>query len=78
MDNPSNENGVEDFTENLNPDSLVILKNCKVEPQVAAAKPGDTFQFMRQGYFCIDKDSNGENLIINRTVALKDSFSPKK
>ena len=41
------------------------------------AKPGDTFQFMRQGYFCVDKNSTKDNIIINRTVALKDSFTPK-
>ena len=42
------------------------------------AKPGDKYQFMRQGYFCVDKVSTSEKLVINRTVALKDSFAPKK
>ncbi|MBQ7288733.1 MAG: glutamine--tRNA ligase/YqeY domain fusion protein [Clostridia bacterium] len=76
--NPSDEEGVSDFKENLNPDSLVVLENAKCEAFMADAKAGDTFQFMRQGYFCVDKDSKPGKLIINRTVALKDSFTPKK
>lgn len=68
-----------DFLEVLNPDSLKVLKNAKVEPSLAAAKPGDSFQFMRQGYFCVDnKDSTSEHLVFNRSVSLKDSFKPKK
>ena len=51
--------------------------NCKIDDEHKNAKVGDTFQFMRQGYFCIDKDSSEDNLIINRTVALKDSFTKK-
>lgn len=75
--NPSDEEGVSDFKDNLNPDSLVVLKNAKCEAFMKDAKPGDTFQFMRQGYFCVDKNSTKDNIIINRTVALKDSFTPK-
>ena len=68
-----------DFLEVLNPDSLKVLENAKVEPSLAAAKPGDSFQFMRQGYFCVDnKDSSAEHLVFNRSVSLKDSFKPKK
>ena len=48
-----------------------------LERDMLDAKPGDRFQFMRQGYFCIDKDSTPDNLIVNRTVALKDSFKVK-
>ena len=48
------------------------------EEYMKDAKSGDCFQFMRQGYFCVDKDSADGNLIFNRTVALKDSFAPKK
>lgn len=67
-----------DFLEVLNPDSLKVLENAKVEPSLAAAKPGDSFQFMRQGYFCVDnKDSTSEHLVFNRSVSLKDSFKPK-
>ena len=75
VENPSNEAGVEDFTANLNPDSLQLLTGCKVEPVVAAAKPLDTFQFMRQGYFCVDKESTAQKPVFNRTVALKDSWA---
>ena len=67
-----------DFLEVLNPDSLKVLENAKAEPSLAAAKPGDSFQFMRQGYFCVDnKDSTSEHLVFNRSVSLKDSFKPK-
>ena len=67
-----------DFLEVLNPDSLKVLENAKVEPSLANAKPGDSFQFMRQGYFCVDnKDSTSEHLVFNRSVSLKDSFKPK-
>ncbi len=60
--------------EELNPESLTVLKDCLVEGGFKDAKPGDTFQFMRQGYFCVDKDSTADNLIINRTVDLKSSW----
>ena len=65
----------DDFLELLNPDSLKVLKGCKVEPGLSAAKPGESFQFMRQGYFCADnRDSSAEHLVFNRSVSLKDSF----
>jgi glutaminyl-tRNA synthetase len=65
-----------DFTKVLNPSSLTVMKNCKLEPSLAEAKPGLLFQFERQGYFCLDSvDSNGKKLIFNRTVALKDSWA---
>ncbi len=68
-----------DFLEALNPDSLKVLENAKVEPSLVAAKPGDSFQFMRQGYFCVDnRDSTPDHLVFNRSVSLKDSFKPKK
>ena len=78
VDNPSDEAGVSSFADNLNPESLVTLTGCKLEPAVAAAKAGDGFQFMRQGYFCADPDSTAERPVFNRTVSLKDSFKPKK
>ena len=74
VENPSDEEGVSSFADNLNPDSLQIVKGAKIEADVANAKAGDVFQFMRQGYFTIDTDSTNGNIIINRTVALKDSF----
>ena len=65
----------EDGTLNLNPNSLTILKNCYVEPGFADGKAYDSFQFVRNGYFCIDaKDSTPENLVFNRIVSLKSSF----
>lgn len=75
--NPSDEEGVSSFAENLNPESLKVLNGCKLDKSLASAKPGDVFQFMRQGYFCVDSDSSDDRLIFNRTVALKDSFSKK-
>ena len=64
----------DDFLELLNPDSLKVLKGCKVEPGLSAAKPGESFQFMRQGYFCVDKNSTPDHIVINRTVALNSSW----
>ncbi len=77
VENPSDEEGVSSFADNINPNSLVVLEHCKVEPYMAKAKTGDNFQFMRQGYFCIDKDSTEQKPVFNRTVALKDSFAKK-
>ena len=74
VENPSDEEGVSSFADNLNPESLVTLRGCKFEPAVAASRPGQTWQFMRQGYFCCDRDSSAECPVFNRTVALKDSF----
>lgn len=78
VENPSDEEGVSSFADNLNPESLVELKGCKCDGFIKDAKVGESFQFMRQGYFCIDTESTEDNLIINRTVALKDSFKPKQ
>ena len=68
-----------DFLELLNPDSLKFLTGCKVEAGLKTAKPGESFQFMRQGYFCVDnKDSAEDHLVFNRSVSLKDGFKKKK
>lgn len=68
-----------DFLSALNPDSLVVLKNCKVESALADAVAPTSYQFMRTGYFCVDnKDSKPGALVFNRSVSLKDSFKPKK
>ena len=65
-----------DYKGNLNPDSLVILKNSKVEPALKDAQPLDRFQFLRMGYFCVDnKDSKPGKLVFNKTVGLKDSWA---
>ena len=68
-----------DFLACLNPASLEVLTGCKVEASLKDAKTGDSFQFMRLGYFCPDsKDSSSEHLVFNRSVSLKDSFKPGK
>ncbi len=60
-----------DWKENINPNSLIVLTHCKLEPSLADAKVGDRFQFERKGYFCVDPDSTPERLVFNRTVTLK-------
>jgi glutaminyl-tRNA synthetase len=65
----------QDFTANLNPNSLEVLTSARVEPSVAGAGPGSRYQFLRLGYFCIDPDSAGGNLVFNRTLALRDTWA---
>ena len=78
VENPSEEKE-KDFRELLNPESLKILNNCRIEPYLFEnAKPGDRFQFQRTGYFCVDKDSKPDKLVFNRTVSLKDSWEKIK
>ncbi|RPI95772.1 MAG: glutamine--tRNA ligase/YqeY domain fusion protein, partial [Chloroflexi bacterium] len=71
--NPDDVETGQDFTANLNPNSLDVLEPCYVEPTLATAQPGDFFQFERQGYFCVDPDPTPEKLVFNRTVSLKDT-----
>lgn len=71
--NPSDESAG-DFKQNLNPDSLKVIDNCLIEGSLEDAKPGDVFQFMRQGYFCVDKESETDAKIFNLTVALNSSW----
>ena len=67
------------FLDYLNPDSLKVLTGCKVEWALGEAQPGENYQFLRQGYFCVDsKDSKPGALVFNRSVKLKDSFKPEK
>ena len=68
----------QDFKNFLNPESLKVLKNCKLEPSLKEAKVGDKFQFQRLGYFCVDRDSTENKMVFNRTVALRDSWGKKK
>ncbi|MCD8105081.1 MAG: glutamine--tRNA ligase/YqeY domain fusion protein [Lachnospiraceae bacterium] len=69
----------EDGSLNLNPNSLTVLESCLLEPAFADAKPYESFQFVRQGYFCVDaKDSKDDALVFNRIVALKSSFKMPK
>jgi glutaminyl-tRNA synthetase len=65
-----------ELTDNLNPESLVVLTNCQLEPSLAGAKPGVSYQFMRQGYFTADsEDSSPDHLVFNRTLPLRDSWA---
>ena len=70
----------EDGSLNLNPNSLTVLKNCYIEPSIAGVKPYESFQFVRQGFFCVDyKDTKPGELVFNRIVSLKSSYVlPKK
>ena len=75
---PAPDAGGKDFLTALNPDSLTVLKDCKVEADLANATVGTPYQFMRTGYFCLDnKDSKPGALVFNRSVSLKDSFKAK-
>lgn len=77
VENPSDETGVGSFEDNLNPNSLTV-KEAYIEKALADTKPGDRFQFMRNGYFCTDRDSTDDKPVFNRTVPLRDSFNVKK
>ncbi len=77
VQDPTGEKGRE-FKEFLNPHSLEKLSGCKVEPAVHGLKPFDRLQFERLGYFCIDPDTTAHNLVINRTVELRDSWAKQQ
>ena len=68
----------DDFIQHLNPESLTIISQAKLERSLLAGKHGINYQFLRNGYFCLDPDSMSENLIFNRTVGLRDSWSKKQ
>ena len=75
-ENPGDVEEGSDYKANLNPDSLATLTSCRVEPTLAAAAPGNRYQFERQGYFCVDSvDSTEDALVFNRTVSLRDSWA---
>jgi len=75
IENPAGEKE-KDFKELINPNSLVIIPNAKLEPSVISAKMGDRFQFERQGYFCVDtKYTTSTKIVFNRTVTLKDTWA---
>ena len=76
VENPQSEEG--DFKDYINPKSLEINSNSLAEPSLKNAKTLDRFQFIRKGYFCVDKDSSSEKIIFNRTVSLKDSWSKEQ
>jgi len=74
--NPNPSDG--EVFDNLNPDSLTVVENAKVEKYLHGHAPLDTFQFLRHGYFTVDKDSTEEKMVFNRTVTLKDSWAKQK
>lgn len=73
VEDPGNEEG--DFKSYINPDSLQVIRNAYIEPSLLKAKPGDRFQFLRKGYFCVDTDSTADKVVFNRTVTLKDAWA---
>jgi len=77
-ENPDETEEGQDFTSNLNPDSLEVLTDCFVEPSLKDAKPPNRYQFERLGYFCVDEDSTKSKLVFNRTVTLKDTWAKIK
>ena len=74
-ENPAKVEEDADWKDSINPESLIILKNCKLEPALKNAEPGFRCQFERQGYFIVDSDSDDKNLVFNRTVTLKDTWA---
>ena len=75
VEDPSSEEG--DFKEYINPDSLTIIKGAFAEPDLKNARFEDRYQFIRKGYFTLDKDSSASGMVFNRTVGLKDSWKPQ-
>jgi glutaminyl-tRNA synthetase len=65
----------QEFTANLNPNSLEVIANAKLEPSLSNAAVEERYQFERLGYFCVDPDSKPDRLVFNRTVALKDTWA---
>ncbi|MCK5082906.1 MAG: glutamine--tRNA ligase, partial [Candidatus Omnitrophica bacterium] len=75
VENPLSGKGKEDFTAHINLHSMEALTSCKMEPSLADAEPGNSYQFERLGYFCADKDSTARHLIFNRAVSLRDQWA---
>ena len=76
VEDPGNEEG--DFKDYINPDSLQVVQGAFAEPSLKQAKFDDRYQFIRKGYFCLDKDSSQSGMVFNRTVGLKDSWKPNQ
>ena len=74
-ENPNQVEGDQDYKDSLNPNSVELLTDCLVEPSLAGGQPGDSYQFLRQGYFCIDQDSTDQKLVFNRSVSLRDTWA---
>lgn len=73
--NPGEEKDGVDFMSYINKDALITLTNCKIEPSITNTRVGDKYQFLRMGYFCVDKDSSEDKLVFNRIVGLKDTWA---
>jgi len=78
VENPGDESDGEPLESKINPDSLSVARGCLLENSLRGAKPGEVYQFMRQGYFCADNDSSAQHPVFNRTVALNSSWTEKK
>jgi len=76
VEDPSNEEG--DFKDYVNPESLHVIDNAFAEPSLKNAKFDERYQFLRKGYFCLDKDTSEEKIIFNRTVTLKDTWAKEQ
>ena len=74
-EDPSDVPEGQDFTANLNPNSLEVIPDAKLEPSLADAAAGSRYQFERLGYFCVDSDSKPGALVFNRTVELRDTWA---
>lgn len=74
-ENPTRTEDGQDFTDNLNPNSLEVRPTCYVEPSMKRAEVGSVVQFERLGYFCVDPDSSDEKLVLNRTITLRDTWA---
>ena len=77
-ESPTRTKNGEDFTDNLNPDSLEVRPTCYVEPSMKGAEVGHVVQFERLGYFCVNSDSSDEKLVLNRTITLRDTWAKMK
>lgn len=77
-ENPDDEEGGSDFKDFINHNSLEVLTGCMVEPGLKLAQTGDRFQFLRQGYFCLDPDSTKDKMVFNRVVSLRDKWAKLK
>lgn len=74
-ENPNQVEADQDYKDSLNPNSVELLTDCLVEPSLAGGQPGDSYQFLRKGYFCIDQDSTDQKLVFNRSVSLRDTWA---
>ncbi|MCY1536110.1 Glutamine--tRNA ligase [compost metagenome] len=75
VESPDDEEG--DFKDYLNPQSMEIIEQAYIEPYLTTVNRHNPYQFIRKGYFCVDKDSTPEKLVFNRTVTLKETWKPK-